>query len=300
MPGIVEWHCRGVLGDGSDDGLSGPSGAISQCRAGPGSGPRAARCAAGPGRPVSGCGFGKPLGGFGEGLPEAPDDGAVLGRARFGEAVRVRLPAVVGHDLVRMRVPVRCGTDAHGVFDIEVPGAFAADDRVPTSPPARPAHVPRWRCRGPSPPRRRSGHHPGRPNRGGDTRDRATTFAGAARHRDRDLEDRSLIDALRRRASANAEPVRIRAGHPNPRKVGQRPFRTGRAPGPSTARTGPPATSAGSPIFGRFGRVEAARQRACQTPGARGRLSGHMRPPAARRASPYGPAPSPASPPPPR
>ena len=44
----------------------------------------------------------------------------------------MRLPAVVGHDLVRMPVPVRRGADAHGVFGVEVPGAFAADGQEPT------------------------------------------------------------------------------------------------------------------------------------------------------------------------
>ena len=69
--------------------------------------------------PFPGAGFGKPLGGFGKGLPEAPGDGAFLGRTRLGKAVR-------------MPVPVRRSADAHGVFGVEVPGAFAADGQMPT------------------------------------------------------------------------------------------------------------------------------------------------------------------------
>ena len=43
---------------------------------------------------------------------EAVGDAAFLGRAPFGEAVRTHFPAVVGHDLVGMRVPVRRGAVA--------------------------------------------------------------------------------------------------------------------------------------------------------------------------------------------
>ena len=95
--------------------------------------------------PFPGAGPGKPLGEFGEGLLEAPgeafDDGALLGRALLGEAVRARLPTVVGHDLLEMHVPVRRGADAYGVFGIEVPGVFAADDQVPIPLLAQPAHA---------------------------------------------------------------------------------------------------------------------------------------------------------------
>ena len=81
--------------------------------------------------PFPGAGLGKPFGEFGEELLEAPgemfDDGALLGRALLGEAAEVRLPTVVGHDLLEMHVPVRRGTDAYGVFDIELPGTFAAE-----------------------------------------------------------------------------------------------------------------------------------------------------------------------------
>ena len=90
--------------------------------------------------PFPGAGPGKPFGEFGEGLPGAPgeafDDAAFL-----GEAVRVRLPAVVGHDLVETHGPVRGGADAYGVFGVEVPGAFAADDQVPIPLFAEPAYA---------------------------------------------------------------------------------------------------------------------------------------------------------------
>ena len=81
--------------------------------------------------PFPGAGLGKPFGEFGEGvleaLGEAFDNAALLGRALPGEAVKARLPAVVGHDLVKMHVPVRRGADAYGVFGIEVQGTFAAE-----------------------------------------------------------------------------------------------------------------------------------------------------------------------------
>ena len=48
-----------------------------------------------------------------------------LAAALFGEAVQARLLAVVGHGLVQMHVVVRCGVDAHGLFGVEVAGAFA-------------------------------------------------------------------------------------------------------------------------------------------------------------------------------
>ena len=95
--------------------------------------------------PLPGAGLGKPFGEFGEGLPEAPgeafDDAAFLGRALLGEAVRTRFQAVVGHDLVETHGPVRRGADAYGVFGVEVPGAFAADDQVPIPLPVQPTHA---------------------------------------------------------------------------------------------------------------------------------------------------------------
>ena len=95
--------------------------------------------------PLPGAGPGKPFGELGEGLLEAPgeafDDGAFLGRALLGEAVRARFPAVVGHDLVETHGPVRRGADAYGVFGVEVPGAFAADGQVPIPLPVQPTHA---------------------------------------------------------------------------------------------------------------------------------------------------------------
>ena len=81
--------------------------------------------------PFPGAGLGKPLGESGEGLLEAPgealDDGALLGRALLGEAVKACLPTVVGHDLAEMHVPVRRGEDAYGEFGVAVSDAFASE-----------------------------------------------------------------------------------------------------------------------------------------------------------------------------
>ena len=86
--------------------------------------------------PLPGAGLGKSLGEFGEGLPEAFDDGALPGKA-----AEARLPAVVRTRLLEMHVPVRRGADAYGVFGVEVPGAFVADDRVLIPPPAQPTRT---------------------------------------------------------------------------------------------------------------------------------------------------------------
>ena len=72
-------------------------------------------------------------------LGEALDDGALLGGARFGEAIQPDLLAVVAEDLVQMHAVMGGGLD--GQRRVGVAGAFTADHQVAVLVLAQPAHA---------------------------------------------------------------------------------------------------------------------------------------------------------------